>query len=133
MDYKLKALIVDDSDLSRLLIATAIGKVCISDEAENGLIAVNKYKAAIDAGTPYDIVFMDVVMPEMDGKEAVKEIRKIESNLGRERTTIYMVSASEMLDEIEGLVSGLLRKPASRKLLDELFQKHFGEKLAPPC
>ena len=74
--------------------------VFLCDEADIGIDAVNRFKAAVDAGAPYDIIFMDVIMPEMDGKEAVKKIRAFEESRARERTPIYMVSASEMLNEI---------------------------------
>ena len=121
---------MDDSEISRLITARVIGKVFVYDEAENGLIAVRKYQEAIELGAAYDIVFMDVVMPEMDGKEAVRKIREHEKNIGRPKVPIIMVSASEMLGEVEGLVNGLLRKPTSRPLLNEMLQELFKGKIA---
>jgi CheY-like chemotaxis protein len=111
------------------MMAKAIDAFFVCDEAENGLIAVEKYQAAITAGTQYDIIFMDIVMPEMDGKQAVLSIRALEDRLGRERTPIYIMSSSEMLDEIEELVDGLMRKPFSRAVLYETLQKHFDLKM----
>ncbi len=125
MVSELRALIVDDSDLSRLIVAAAISPVMQVTEAENGLVAVRKFQDAVKTDVLFDIIFMDVIMPEMDGKEAVKMIREFEENQGLERIPIYMVSASEGLEGIEDLVNGLLRKPASRTLLNEIVQKHF--------
>ena len=68
---------------------------------------------------------MDIVMPEMDGKEAVRMIRRYEADNNLGNTPIIMISASEMLDDIEELVSGLFRKPTSRVLMNELLQKIF--------
>jgi two-component system chemotaxis response regulator CheY len=133
MEPRLKALIVDDSRISRCILAKVVDKVFLYDEAENGLIAVTKFQEAMDAGTPYDIVFMDIVMPEMDGKEAVRKIREYEEIQGREKSPIIMVSASEMLDEIKGLVNGLLRKPTSRPLLNEMLQKLFKGQIESIC
>ena len=131
MEQKLKALIVDDAKISRLITRKIIEKAFTSDEAENGLIAVSKYGEAIATGAPYDIIFMDIVMPEMDGREAVKKIRELEENSGLERTPIVMISASDKLEEIEELVSGLLKKAINRQSLNEVLQKAFNGQISP--
>jgi two-component system chemotaxis response regulator CheY len=125
MGTKLKALVVDDSELSRCMTGAVINKVFSHDEAENGLVAVNMYQKAVVSGMPYDIIFMDVIMPEMDGKEAVRKIREYEVTTGVQKKPIIMISASEMIDDIEGLVNGLMRKPTSKKLLNDLLQQIF--------
>ena len=127
MKANLKALIVDDSDMSRRIASRIVSRVFACDQAEDGSVAVSKYKEAIDAGEPYDIIFMDVIMPEMDGKEAVRKIREHEENTGQQRTPIIMVSASETLEGIEGMVNGLLRKALSKEALDEILRELFPE------
>jgi two-component system chemotaxis response regulator CheY len=128
---KLKALVVDDSELSRQMTGIIISKVFAFDEAENGLVAVDKYRQAVGLEAPYDLIFMDIVMPEMDGKEAVRQIREYEAKIGREKAPIIMISASERIDDIESLVNGLLRKPPSRTLLNELLQDIFKGSIDP--
>jgi CheY-like chemotaxis protein len=130
MTSQLKALVVDDAELSRIMLANSLNGVFSYEEAENGLLAVQKYQDAVKNGVPYDIVFMDIIMPEMDGKAALQKIREYEELNGLPRTPIYMVSASEMLDGVEGLPEGLLRKPASRQLLNEICMKHFPGKVS---
>lgn len=70
-------LIVDDASFMRMMIKDILSKngFTILGEAENGLKAVEKYKEL----NP-DLVIMDITMPEMDGIQAVKEIKKINSN-----------------------------------------------------
>jgi CheY-like chemotaxis protein len=122
---KLKALIVDDSEFSRQITGVIINKVFAYDEAEDGSVAVEKHRQAVELGAPYDIIFMDIIMPEMDGKKAVRQIREYEESIGQEKSPIIMISASERIDDIESLVHGLLRKPASRPLLNQLLQDVF--------
>ncbi|MBU5426542.1 response regulator [Tissierella pigra] len=70
-------LIVDDASFMRMMIKDILTKngFNILGEADNGLKAVEKYKE-LDP----DLVIMDITMPEMDGINAVKEIKKINSN-----------------------------------------------------
>jgi two-component system, chemotaxis family, chemotaxis protein CheY len=66
-----KVLIVDDAVVMRMMIKGILSKngFEVVGEAQNGLDAVEKYKQLMP-----DLVTMDVVMPEMDGISAVKEI-----------------------------------------------------------
>lgn len=70
-------LIVDDASFMRMMIKDILSKngFTILGEAENGLKAIEKYKEL----NP-DLVIMDITMPEMDGIQAVKEIKKINNN-----------------------------------------------------
>ena len=129
---KLKALIVDDSIFIRQMTGVMIDKIFLYDEAENGVIAVRKHQEAVELGVPYDVIFMDIVMPEMDGKTAVRKIREYEANAGLENKPIIMISASEPIDDIEDLVNGLIRKPVSRPALNELLQDLFQQKDLSP-
>ena len=118
----MRVLIVDDSDVGRLMLAIGIGDAAECDEAADGLEAVRMFRSALDSDKPYDLVLMDVIMPEMDGKTALKEIRTLEAARGLASTPVYMVSASETLDGVEGLASGLMRKPAPKKQLIEIIE-----------
>lgn len=70
-------LIVDDASFMRMMIKDILTKngFTVVGEAENGLKAIEKYKEL----NP-ELVIMDITMPEMDGVQAVKEIKKINNN-----------------------------------------------------
>lgn len=71
-DLKINVLVVDDNNINRLLINKVLTKWGASaDFAENGLQAVEK----ITENQNYDVVLMDVYMPEMGGIEATQVIR----------------------------------------------------------
>lgn len=94
-----KVLIVDDAMFMRAMIRDILvnsGKYDVVGEASNGEEAISKYQNL----TP-DIVTMDIVMPQMDGIEATKEIIKIDpkakivmcSALGQEALVIESIAA----------------------------------------
>ncbi|HOB19505.1 MAG TPA: response regulator [Candidatus Atribacteria bacterium] len=70
-----KIMIVDDALFMRMMIRNILTKngYDVIAEAENGAVAVEKYK-----NTNPDLVIMDITMPEVDGIEAVRMIKKID-------------------------------------------------------
>jgi two-component system chemotaxis response regulator CheY len=76
-----KCLVVDDDLLGRELIAQYLQNVPVVDTAVDGQDAVGKFRTALAAGDPYEVILLDIVMPDMDGITAGKEIRKIERAL----------------------------------------------------
>jgi CheY-like chemotaxis protein len=75
--HKRKILVVDDSLLTRKMIARAFERAnFIVDTATNGEEGVEKLKASI-----YDIAFMDIQMPVMNGFEATKKLREWEDKM----------------------------------------------------
>jgi len=77
-----RCLVVDDDELGRELIAQYLEGIADCEMAENGLKAVEMFRSAFEGGTPYDLIILDIVMPEMDGHSAAKEIRTIEKEWG---------------------------------------------------
>jgi two-component system chemotaxis response regulator CheY len=77
----LRCLVVDDDMLGRELLILNLEGIASCDTAVNGREALEKYCANVDT-TPYDVIFLDIVMPEMDGNEAAKAIRQLEKERG---------------------------------------------------
>ncbi|CAI4217767.1 unnamed protein product [Parascedosporium putredinis] len=108
----------------------------------NGVDAVQKYKAALNEEKQFNIVFMDMSMPVMDGFEATREIRQLEATAGvPESKIVALTGLSSELSRNRAFVSGcdlFLTKPVRldklRSLLDEwLAEPELGVKpdLAP--
>lgn len=91
-----KCLVVDDDELGRELIAHYLEGIADCDMAVNGAVAVEMFRNAFESGDPYRLIILDIVMPEMDGHTAAKEIRSIEKDWGvtiNEGVTIIVLSS----------------------------------------
>jgi CheY-like chemotaxis protein len=112
-----KILVADDSADNRLLISAYFRREPFEvDFAENGKIAFDKFKS-----NQYDMVFMDVQMPEMDGLTATRLIRKWETENHRTRTSIIALTASALEEDVQRtLAAGCdlhLSKPIKKSVL----------------
>jgi len=87
METKKRAMIVDDSRLTQKQLAQILTDcgIDVTDIASNGLEAVDKVKAKQGA---FDIITLDITMPQLDGVSALKQIMAIDSN-----ARVLMVSA----------------------------------------
>jgi two-component system, chemotaxis family, chemotaxis protein CheY len=77
-----RALIVDDSRYQRYLIVQALDGLFSPDQAADGREGVTLFLAALESGTPYDLVVMDILMPELNGHDALASIRRLEAEHG---------------------------------------------------
>ncbi len=78
----LRCLLVDDDDFSRELLALQLKPYAFCDMAADGNEAVEKFRQSIEAAEPYDVIFLDIMMPGLDGHGAAKAIRHIEAEHG---------------------------------------------------
>jgi two-component system chemotaxis response regulator CheY len=75
---RLRVLVVEDDFTSRLLLHTFLSRYGECHIAVNGKEAVEAFRAAAERGQRYDLICMDILMPEMDGREAVRRMRALE-------------------------------------------------------
>ena len=124
----MRALIAEDTAIGRFLIQEFLKPYGTTDVAEDGQAAVRAYDAALDSREPYDVVCLDIMMPEIDGRRALRLIRAVEASRGiaRERgAKIVMTTALSGADNVEeakrGAADAYLVKPIDRaRLLGEL-------------
>jgi two-component system chemotaxis response regulator CheY len=122
----MKSLIVEDDFTSRLLMQKFLAPYGESHVAVNGKEAVAAFKNAISLGEPYHLVCLDIMMPEVDGHTALKEIRTFEESIGTllgDGAKVIMTTAlydmNNKLTAIKGFCDAYLVKPVDRsKLLD---------------
>lgn len=124
----MKTLIVEDDFSSRLLLQELLKGYGPLHIAANGREAVGAVRAALDAAEPYDLICLDIMMPEMDGQQALKEIRAIEearrivpSCWSKIMMTTALADKANVLEAIRGKCDAFLAKPVRKvKLLEEL-------------
>ncbi|MCG2669409.1 ATP-binding protein [Bradyrhizobium sp. GCM10023182] len=122
--HGLSILVAEDNEINALLMRSLLTKlghrVVI---AVHGEAALESWLAASSAGTPYDLVLMDIQMPQLDGIEATKRIRAHEAVSGGHHTPILALTANTLVEDryacFEAGMNGFLIKPLDREKLDE--------------
>ena len=117
-----KILIVDDAAFMRMMIRDILSKngYEVVGEAENGARAIERYKDLIP-----DLVIMDITMPEVDGIQAVKEIKKVNGE-----AKIIMCSAmgqqAMVIESIQAGARDFIVKPFQAERVVEAVKKVLG-------
>ena len=92
----MKTLIVEDDFTCRLLLQEMLKEYGPVHVAVYGKEALDAIRSGLDSQEPYDLVCMDIMMPEMDGQQAVSAIRSMEESRGiiyTDGTKIVLVTA----------------------------------------
>ncbi len=93
----LQVLLVDDHPTNRKVCELILGQINAAvTSVENGALALQAFDAAV-----FDVIFMDMQMPVMDGVTAVRHIRERERRAGLIRTPIFMLTANALVEHIQ--------------------------------
>jgi len=127
---KLKMLIVEDDFPSCKIMAEYLSQYGDCTTADNGAEGVEAFKNALDAGTPYDLVCLDIMMPEMDGHEVLRAIRQIEQEHGifdPGGVNVIMTTAKDrsrdMIEAFDEGCASYIVKPVDQEKLNAEMQK----------
>lgn len=128
MGRKLKILIVEDEFISRILLKEILEPFGHCQLAIDGREALEKLEDSYkSADKRFDLVCLDIMMPEISGHEVLKELRKIESRLGIKGDKVTKVVMVTALDDAQNVMEALsvgrcqayLTKPVSRARIEE--------------
>ncbi|MCW7753241.1 response regulator [Desulfobotulus sp. H1] len=128
----MRILIVEDDPVSRMVMQKNLSRFGPCDFAENGRQALEAFEEALCQNRPYDLITLDIMMPELDGQSVLAEIRKIENSngiLGLSGVKIIMTTAlndkENIMKAFRSQCEGYLTKPIQREKLFQLIDE-FG-------
>ena len=118
----MRILVVEDDYISRRLLCRYLEPYGTCEEAENGNEAVDAVRRAIAAGQHFDLICLDIMMPGMDGQQALVLLRQIEAEngmpLGR-GAKVVMTSAMEdnqyIMQALNASADGYVVKPIEKR------------------
>lgn len=127
MEQTVRTLIIDDEEMSRTLLVTFLQQFGTCDEAVDGCEALELFDKAV-ATAPYDLVCLDIYMPNLDGQQTLLELRKLEKAFNAKRSKIFIVSSSRSRDDLtkalQGKCDDFIRKPFQPQELLRLLKTH---------
>ena len=125
----MRTLIAEDEPASLAALEKFFKEFGESVSVIDGLEAVEAFGKALDEGRPFDLVCMDIVMPGMDGIQAVKAIRAAENARGlpaRKAVKVLMVTA---LDDPRTVIQSFYRAGANAYLTKPLERRNLMARL----
>ncbi|MEN9360738.1 MAG: hypothetical protein RL095_2273 [Verrucomicrobiota bacterium] len=118
----MRILVVDDSLMSRMVLSRNISEACPGSLIEQANSGLEMAREAIAAGRPYDAIFLDCIMPGMDGLKTLEELRAFDA----ERPVIMVTSNTQpkVKDQAESLCcTAFLSKISDLRAISELLRK----------
>lgn len=121
----MRFLVVDDDFETRHLMQKLLRPFGDVDVATDGEEGVEAFSRALKAGEPYALVTMDILMPNIDGQQALREIRQIEKEQGiapENQVKVIMVSGLDNSEELHdafflGEATSYIVKPINHTVL----------------
>lgn len=131
----MKVLIVEDEYISRTLLSEFLSPYATCDTAADGKEALALLTKAYEDNDRYDLVCLDIMMPEMDGHAVLSNLRRMEHerNVGDDKmTTVFMTTA---LDDAQNIMNaftlGRCQAYLIKPILRNRLEAHIREFLLP--
>jgi two-component system chemotaxis response regulator CheY len=124
----LQILVVEDELTSRKILASFLKPLGHCDTATDGMEAASIVRQSLEAGTPYNLICLDIKLPGMDGHAVLKEIRRMESEHGFQTGDGAKVIMTTVMDDPKSIMGAFksqceayLLKPVEKsKLMEQL-------------
>lgn len=131
MEKKLKALIAEDDFLSRNLLSEFIAPYADCDIAVNGMEAIVKLEKAFEEDERYDLVCLDIMMPEADGHTVLNALRRMEHEKKITKDNMTIVFMTTALDDAQNIMNaftcGQCQAYLIKPILRERVEAHLRE------
>jgi two-component system chemotaxis response regulator CheY len=125
----MKCLIVEDDPVSIQVLEKMVSKYGTFEVADNGQKAIDQFRQAHASNSPYDLILMDILMPEINGLQSVLTIREIESLMNiplPQRVKIIMTTA---LNDPRTVMKALYEADANSYLIKPIRLQKFEDAL----
>ena len=126
----MRILIVDDDAPNRKLLKDLVSKLGECDAVEGGQEALAEFKKAWEEWRPFNLIFLDVLMPDMDGTQVLLKIREIEKDKKiseQHQARIIMVTGvseeETVMDCVKNGCDEFIVKPIDVQLVFEKIKK----------
>lgn len=124
----MKSLIIEDDFICRRLLQKILSEYGECDITVNGKEAIEVFELSYKEKKPYDIVCLDIMLPEMDGQEILRKFRKIEEDMGitgLDVVKVLMVTALGDKDNImnafkSGCEAYIVKPIEKNKIINEI-------------
>jgi two-component system chemotaxis response regulator CheY len=118
-------LIVDDDEMSRIMLHDFLSENAPCHCAANGKEGLELFEKAVSEGSPYTLLCVDLIMPEMNGLALIRKVRELEKTnpiFNDFRTKIFVISASDSTWDkadllLDNLCDDYIVKPFNRSAL----------------
>ncbi len=104
---RMKTLVAEDDFSNRIVLQTMLSPFGEVHIAVNGREALDAFKAAHEQGKPYELVCLDIMMPEMDGQAVLRNMRAFEEKHGVHRSSRCKIVMATVLGDQESVAEAV--------------------------
>ena len=125
----MRVLVVEDDFISRKLLTTLLGHYGECDIAVDGKEAVDAFRLSMDEDNPYDLICMDIMMPNLDGQAALRDIRDLEKEKSVPASQEVKVIMTTALDDPKNVMEALNKGGAAAYIVKPIDKKKLIEEV----
>lgn len=125
----MKTLVVDDELTTRLMLKKILSPYGSCDTISNGKEALEAFWMAIKENDPYDLICLDILMPELNGKTVLKKIREIEAKARIPKNKIASIFMVTSLNDSKTIMDTIVKYKCDSYILKPISKPKVISKL----